>query len=1057
MKDYSEKLVSFSEVSPTLFVGLGGSGSDIINRIAEKLKSRWNWHTLEDLVHFFAIDTNTHDLQKQGSVPRDNRILISDFDKRAFMDAKRGRGHEPEDTFVTDWVHDWYEFRGTRGAGAGQIRIESRLSLHFQLEDDRGNIIKRFNSAMNTARHHDNPYRRNDPPHFNVFIYGSIAGGTGSGAFLSCAYLLRELIESQGWIPKIYTTLIMPSMFLNDVPGALHSDINANGYAALKELENLMKLGAEGGSAKETFQYNPQRRHQPEVDDKPFDFVYLADKPTVFEIKEYKNAIADAAYLLLYSPILGAQASDYDNYEKHQKGLVSNYTVYYGSNGCSILILPEEDILRYCSKRFAARAMRQYLLLEDADGAFAINFNDPKFQRLSKEAQHDEIDAKFSDFITHRARLEVDEELENGPFSRIADLLTPTGSDLIDEFDARVDAFADEIREKISLETLTVDAIPETNIKIDTEVNALRNQVSEARAAIRPIWDSVRQDIQSGRIIGQFFDSNSTNPFAQRLFLIRMKSKLRELIDELTERVSSIEQEVDLDSDHVTSQVSDWRTQLNETKEWTLMEKLKRSNEDFEHARSGFMEWFNGTLVEGNRAQIVNAFRRDYLRATLEHFEKRLDSFRSVAVEAEGAITALEKACEEARQTGRFSDGDGQSNAFVLDVEALQEVGGERLWDLYFEDRFVADGRELNYFKQDAIFPIITEAFSPRQDDTGKRVSRSSRQITTEIRESLIELGTQILGPEIVGTRKGGDDISERGLRLDDALFYEAEYHFVRQYRADGTDQKPTQKQIQDYLKTKLRFCNDKAAPLANLKSTEDSRVINSVSALIGIHDAYRERLGPLADEVLPNGNAIPHWHDEKAIVFYHANLGIPLFYYQRVNSEMKAHYARVMSQDPSERGYPLHIDSSWEDDLPDLDPNEVRDAQRDEKQRDDRINFMLGFAIGIFRESSDGEIFWHIETFDGSLGKSRPEAFKQLSSLDARTLRRIEARISEARRKIEVDHDPILLKRLRDYADDLDEAIWKLEQSSRSAPDLLRFLEHEDKLLKDWQPTVTG
>ena len=114
--------------------------------------------------------------------------------------------------------------------------------MYYQLEQDRGRIIQRLTSAMNTARHHDNPYRKNNPPHFNVFIYGSVAGGTGSGSFLTTAYLLKELITKQNWIPKVYGTLIMPGLFLNQVPGALHRDINANGYAALKELEHLMKL-----------------------------------------------------------------------------------------------------------------------------------------------------------------------------------------------------------------------------------------------------------------------------------------------------------------------------------------------------------------------------------------------------------------------------------------------------------------------------------------------------------------------------------------------------------------------------------------------------------------------------------------------------------------------------------------------------------------------------------------------------------------------------------------------------------------------------------------------
>ncbi len=1054
MKDYSEKLVSFSQVSPTIFIGLGGSGSDVVNRIAAKLKSRWNWHTLDQLIHFFALDTNTHDLSNQEHVPRDNRILISDFDKRSFIEQKRGSGHEKEDSFVTQWVHDWYQFRGTRGAGAGQIRIESRLSMYYQLEQDRGKIIQRLNKAMNTARHHDNPYRKNNPPHFNVFIYGSVAGGTGSGSFLSVAYLMKELITAQGWIPKVFGTLIMPSLFLNDVPGALHPDINANGYAALKELEHLMKLGAEGSVTEEAFHYNPQLAHQPNVTDKPFDFVYIADKPTMFEIDAYKNAIADAAYLLLYSPILGAQASDYDNYEKHQKGLISGYTVYYGSNGCSVLILPDQDILEYCAMRYAAKAMGDYLLFKTGDdGAdFEINFNDPKFQRLSKQAQAEEIDQKFVSFVEYMARREVEDEIANGPYQAVSKLQTPTGSNLLQEFNNLVDTFGQEVAESLSLHTLTTTDILPSNIKVDSEVNDLRNELNESRAKIRGIWDAARQDIKSGRVIRDFFQRHQSNPYQQRLFLVRAKDRLREQIEELNGRIDTTRSAIDLSGDEVSSKMKDWRERLNETAEWTMMERIKRKNEDFEFTRSGFVEYFNGELVEGNRILTVSEFKRDYIREALEHFEHRLDAFRTVASQAAESISEIHKECEDARVSGRFAHGEGQSNAYILDVEALDEVGGERLWNYYFEDRFVADGRELNYFDEQAIFGVITDAFNPKQDEQGRRVTKSSKEITDEIKAGLTTLGRERLAPEIVGTRSGGTDMSEKGLRLDDALLYEARYHFKRQFAEDGSNAEPTQEQINGYIKSKIRFCDNKSAPLATFHESEDSRVINSEASLVGVHDAYKDVLGPCVDEVLPHAQSIPNWFDEKTMVFYHANLGIPLFYYKRVNGEMMANYQRLMEKPPAERGYPLHIDANWEDALANLDPNQTRAEERKNEERDSRLGFAVGFALGVFREEPDGRVFWHVGTFDDELGPNRFRAFKALSKLDERTRRRIDAKLTEARRAIDRGEDPSLVQRLRDYLAELDEVIWALEQKKdASQAALLDFVKREEELLKDW------
>lgn len=1056
MKDYTEQIVSFNLVSPTFFIGLGGSGSEVVDRIASKLKDRWNWNTLKDLIHFFAVDTNTHDLARQDNIPRDNRILISDFDKRTYIDMKRGRAHQDPDPFVTQWVHDWYEFRGTRGAGAGQIRIESRLSLHYQLEQDRGKIVQRLVSAMNTARDHDNPYRKSNPPEFNVFIYGSVAGGTGSGSFLPMAYLAREIVSSQGWIPKIFGTLIMPSLFLNDVPGALHPDINANGYAALKELEHLMKLGTEGSPSSQTFHYNPSQSHKPNVTDKPFDFVYIADKPTLFEVAKYKNAIADAAYLHLYSPILGAQASDYDNYEKHQKGLVEGFTVYYGSNGCSVLILPDKDILEYCALRYAAKAMSDYLLFQHQDAEqFAIHFNDPKFKRLSRQAQAEEIDRKFLGFVDYMAHREVEDEIADGPYQAVRTLKTPTGGTLDAEFELLVDQFSRKVASEVELHTVSANDIIEQSIKIDGELNDLRNEVNVSRSKARATWDIARQDLRSGQTIRNFFQKFGATPYTQRVFLIRMKDRLRTRIDELSGKLEGIRKEVDLDSDSVTSEIRKHRDTLVETAKWTLGERLKRRNEDFEFARTAFVQYFNGDLVDGNRAVIVDEFTLEFLREAIEHFEMRLESFRAVALDAVEAIDSLLKEAEDARITGRFATGDGQSNAYSLDVEALQEVGGERLWNLFFDDRFASNGRDLAYFNEHEIFDVITEAFNPRVDETGRRVAKTSREITSEIREQLIELGRKRLGPAIVGTRKGGTDLSEKGLLLSDALAYEARYHFVRQYRRDASDQEPTRQQMDDYLKSKIRFCDTKAHPLATFDEVEDSRVINSRVALVGLHPAYRDSLGKLVEEVLPQSQGIPSWADEKSMVFYRANLGIPLFYYRRTNNELKSAYERVMAKDPAVRGYPLHIDSNWESGLANLDPNEGKAEERRNADLSGRIGFAVGFATGLFVDSDQG-VHWQIGTFGELLGPDRIKAYANLKTLDERTKRRIEEKMESQVTEAARDPSSPVRALVDTYLKGLDETIWKLEQTKEPALDRqLAFLKEEEVLLNQWRQNL--
>lgn len=1057
MKDFAEKVVSFNHVSPAFFIGLGGSGSDVVDRIAGKLKSRWNWESLEGLVQFFALDTNTHDLEKLDEIPRDNRLLISDFDKQSYVEQKRGKGFQEEDEFLTQWVHDWYDFRGKRGAGAGQIRIESRLGLYYQLEEDRGHIVRRFENAIGEALDHENPYRQNEPPHFEVFVYGSVAGGTGSGAFLPLAYLLRDVIEGYNWIPRLIGNLMLPSLFLNDVPRTLHPDINANGYAALKELEHLMKLGTESGISREEFHYNPERDHDPLVESQPYEFTYIADKPSSYEIDEYKNAIADSAYLLLYSPLLGAQTSNLDNYDKHQKGLAAGYTVYYGSNNCAVLILPDDDILEYSSMRYAAHAMREYLLFRgsgDDSESFAIDFEDPEFRKLSKQAQAERIDESFEKFVEYKARQEKKDDIEGGPYQRVTALKTPTDTTLPEEFDRVVEQFRKEIREKIDLHTLSATDIVESNIKIDSEINDLRTEINRARTAIREHWEIVRREIETGQTIQEFFEDHRTNPYAQRLFLIRQKRDLRERIDELQGRVDSISDEVDLSGDQVSEEIAHHRDRLEETAEWTLTEKVKGDNEDFVVARNSFLNYFNGTIVDGNRELLLSEFELEYLRAAMEHFEERLESFRRVASQAAQSIRDLEEDAEYARQTGRFPHGDGRANAYILDVEALEEIGGERLWDLYFEDRFLAEGRDLNYFDEEEIFSVITEAFNPAEDDEGNRSSKSAEAITDLIREGLTQLGRDRLGPEIVGTSDGGEDLSKRGLLLNDALEFEAKYHFRRQLGEDDPAEEPTRDRLENYLKNKIRFCAKKADPLATFIQSEHPDVVNSESQFIGLHEAYDDYLGDLVDQVVPEGKLLPNWYDEKSIVFYKTNLNIPLFYYKRLNDEMKHDYRRVMERDRDERGYPVHIDSNWEEGLADLDPAERREAAQKNAFDEKVIDFAVGLAIGVFREDPEtGDVFWHAEQYSEKLGDDLVDAFDGFDRLDDRTRRKLESSIREARNGIEEGTEIDAIDEFERYVEELDERIWRLERDSDpAAKPLLEFLTAQEAALQTWQ-----
>jgi len=91
----------------------------------------------------------------------------------------------------------------------------------------------------------------------DLVIVGSLAGGTGSGCFLDCAYLARALsIEGLAAVEDIRGMLLLPDVFRQvSFPDVQLQTINANGYAALAELEYFngrerrpFPIGAWGGA-----------------------------------------------------------------------------------------------------------------------------------------------------------------------------------------------------------------------------------------------------------------------------------------------------------------------------------------------------------------------------------------------------------------------------------------------------------------------------------------------------------------------------------------------------------------------------------------------------------------------------------------------------------------------------------------------------------------------------------------------------------------------------------------------------------------------------------------
>ena len=1034
-------ILQSEKFSPFVFVGLGGSGNRVVNRVARKLKNHPFYDRIRDLVHFVAIDTNKHDLNRNAFIPEQNRFLISSFDRSTYVERKRGRFELDEDKLVTQWIPDWYSFRDSAGAGAGQIRVESRVGLHYNLENDRAGIIKKFRRILDDATKPDVPWREDRDQVVNILLYGSAAGGTGSGAFVPIAYLLRQLVREHGWgRAKVIGNLMLPSLFYRVVEQVLQRDINANAYAALKEIEHLTRLGYPGRQESEVFQYNPLSRRLTTVRERPFALLYLVDKPAELTVEQHYDALADASFLQVFSPFLGQQEGEYDNYEKHQKQLaLGHFTVHYGSYGAAVLHFPRQDLLAYSRRRYVARAFDKYLNFGD-DPRFAVDWDDKRFQLMNEKEQNKIIDSKYSQWIAHKADLERDEQLP-GVFTAIHDQKNQKGEPFAEVFREKLFAIFDELDSLIAIDTLDPTQVNENKTSLQHTLNQMRKDVTDSRSAVMERLHSVNADVVSGRLLSEFFRANQVNPLAQRYLLIALARQTWRTEDGHDQRRIGPYEEAadnnwlferkdnasDLDHENTKQSVKDVEQALASSADRGFR---FGENKRFLAAKRQAQELFD-ELADENREWLKIYFWQRFHKELQSEIERRLGAFREVARISADQVKGLNAEAADFMAEPGAVDPDAQSAAYYLDLEVLRDDrAGTRLWDRFFRHRF--DKPE--NFDDKEVFNIITRAFAPAQEG-GRIRAKDAREIVADVRTGLDREASRTFERALA-------DMHD--MHLAGALELEARYSLTDPDVVKDEDlQAVPAERVEERMRDKVRRAVNACVVLAHLDRTkfDDPTVTPNQSAFVGVHPRYRgesrlslERMIREADDGL---EVIDDWGEEDSIVFYRAVLGIPLYFYTRIANEYREDYIRTQA-DPN-RTYPLHIDKNFEA-LPNLDPIEIQEAEARRLREEEaarnlvvRQEALWGFSLAGMAGavSRSDELEAYVLTRGGrekELARRRCEAFEAFGRLPEKfqqdvldSARRLVERADASRKEREKVHAELSAwsKRLADLYND--------------------------------------
>lgn len=296
---------------PTIFIGLGGSGYEVVVRTKARFVETYPPELLQQM-RFIVLDT---DPDKNPVINSLGKVISLDAGKELVqIGGVSARKIKAEYNSYPDIDQ---ELDLTRipdvdlTRGAKQVRRLGRLAflVNFKvIEDVMRNALR---EVLGLAIHLNQAGLQKA---VNIYIVSSACGGTGSGFVLDLAYLVPYLAEQIGIQPSyIYTTglLLLPEAF-PEVPESNWGRIRANASAVLSELAYFQKSSR--------FQATYRGIGTVKMQGPPFKYAFLVGAEnerglTLNGMKELAPLLAEALYLQAGSYV-GTQAeSALDNSE----------------------------------------------------------------------------------------------------------------------------------------------------------------------------------------------------------------------------------------------------------------------------------------------------------------------------------------------------------------------------------------------------------------------------------------------------------------------------------------------------------------------------------------------------------------------------------------------------------------------------------------------------------------------------------------------------------------------------------------------------------------------
>ncbi|MBC1224175.1 zinc-ribbon domain-containing protein [Nostoc sp. UCD121] len=339
---------------PTVLVGVGGTGNEVLSRVRRLVEETYGNLKNFPLLSFLIIDT---DREYKVTNPGASGSPFEDYEK--YWASVKGSDVQKIISEMDNypWIESWFPSElerniGAIEAGAGQIRAYGRFAFFCNYH----RIQRKFYDICNYVKGHEEFMQNKhgvqvDTNAFNVFIVGSLSGGTGSGMLLDIGYCIRHWLRGQG-TSTVNAIVPMPNAFASIDVG---DRVLANGYAALMELSYFSDHRTEYVT-----QFSSQLTDEIRSKSAPFDFTYLVgtkNGESDFNLDQMREMMAQNIFLDLTSDFAPHKRSIRDNikgaWAQADPGGRS-YPKNFMSFGLSTIEIPIAQIRTSLSQRLAS-------------------------------------------------------------------------------------------------------------------------------------------------------------------------------------------------------------------------------------------------------------------------------------------------------------------------------------------------------------------------------------------------------------------------------------------------------------------------------------------------------------------------------------------------------------------------------------------------------------------------------------------------------------------------------------------------------------------------------